>query len=255
MYPNFIGQHRLELASVGSTNTYLLDLVSKTLPTEGMLVRTRHQTHGRGQIGSHWHDEPGKSLLFSVLLRPQWLPVDQAYLLTQVTCLAVYDTLHPYEKSIRIKWPNDVYLRDRKIGGMLLQSVIAGQQFRYVVAGLGLNVHRCVWPASLTEAASLEELTGQAWDQDALLEDLLRQLEVRYVQLRQGQWTQVADDYHQALYRRDEPSFFRERSGREFHGFLRGVNRRGHLQVEEDGVPGLRTFDLKEIAFACMHSY
>jgi BirA family biotin operon repressor/biotin-[acetyl-CoA-carboxylase] ligase len=166
---------------VGSTQTELADLARAGAP-EGTVVVARHQTVGRGRLGHAWWDAAGESLLLSVLLRPPIAPGD-APCLSQVAALAVTDALEAgYGVAAGIRWPNDVLVGDRKIGGILPEAAAAaGGRVEHVLLGIGVNVNETEFPEEIGEAAtSLRRATGRAADVGRLTEFVLDALDRRY---------------------------------------------------------------------------
>lgn len=125
----------------GSTNAVLKKDVASS-PT-GMLVITDEQTEGRGRLGRTWSSEAGKDLVFSVLLRPAMPPehVPLLSLAAGVAAAEALDRLPGLAGRVRVKWPNDVLLGDKKVCGILLESHVKGGRLDWVVAGIGLNVN------------------------------------------------------------------------------------------------------------------
>ena len=111
---------RLEEAS--STNHYLRDLLARGPLPEGSVVVTENQTAGRGQIGNVWESEPGKNLTFSLVLYPDCIPANRQFLISQIAALSVKETLEAYTGDVTVKWPNDIYWKDKKICGMLIEN-------------------------------------------------------------------------------------------------------------------------------------
>lgn len=105
-----------------STNNYLRGLVGKEPLPEGSIVVTEYQTAGRGQVGNTWESEPGKNLMFSIILYPDFLPANRQFLISQIAALSVKETLDAYVDGITVKWPNDIYWHDQKICGMLIEN-------------------------------------------------------------------------------------------------------------------------------------
>ena len=133
------------------------------------IVATREQTAGRGQ-GSHtWHSSPGLNLTFSILYRfdgPFSLDASEAILITQVTSLALRDYLLERGVSARIKWPNDFWVGERKICGILIENELAGKSIRRSITGIGLNLNESAWPEDLPNPVSLRELSGREYVQE-----------------------------------------------------------------------------------------
>lgn len=209
------------------------------------MIITAHQTAGRGQRGNTWEAAPGENLTFSVVLTPTFLRVSDQFQLNIITALAIRDALQAYTtQAVRIKWPNDILVGDRKICGILIENQLQGQRFQHVVAGIGLNVNQLRF--SLPTATSLALVTGQTYDLPRVWEDILQHLETRYLQLRQGAAGALRADYLRHLYGMGEVRAF-EAAGKPFDGTITGIDDAGRLCVQT--THGLRTFGLKEISF------
>ena len=127
----FIGKVVIQLPKVDSTNLYAQSLVAKSKPSEGTVISTYNQRAGRGQIGRKWESEPGKNIAFSVILYPGFLAIRQQFLLNQMVSLAVLDLVAKYtEKAVKVKWPNDIYIEDGKVCGILIQNTLAGRRIQ-----------------------------------------------------------------------------------------------------------------------------
>ena len=194
---------------------------------EGAVAVTEHQTAGRGRAGRDWEDEPGASLLLSVLLRPR--DTSAAPQLSIVCALAVAEAVEAAaDLDVRIKWPNDLVVGGRKLAGILLEGHGAA-----VVCGIGVNVGQT--DASLpgdtrTPTASLRTLTGRQHDRAALLALLLERLEARYDGwLRDGLAPLVPE-----LDRRDALRGRHVRIG-ELEGVADGIAPDGRLRLRRPG--------------------
>ena len=120
----FIGQNLVKLSEVNSTNTYLKELVSKSEPLiEGTVIMADHQFAGRGQKDNIWYSQAGKNLTFSIYLKPSSLAVSKQFILNMVICLGIVDALKPIlGNDSKIKWPNDIYFKNNKLGGILIEN-------------------------------------------------------------------------------------------------------------------------------------
>lgn len=242
----FTGQEFQYLPTCHSTNRVAMEILSSGAASNGMVVITANQTAGQGQYGNSWEAEPGANLTFSVIYRFLNLPVSDQFYLTIVTSLAVYQTLTTYlTKKVNIKWPNDLYCNDRKICGILIQSIIKGKIIDGVVVGIGLNVNQTDFMTP--GAISMKQASGESIDLEMLLKALLENLEVFFVDLQSGKKETLKDLYLQKLYFLNEKRrFFSEIRG-EFEGIIRGVDQSGCLEVERGGSTDF--YNLKEIKF------
>ena len=147
----------MELPSCRSTNQVASDLLSVKKPNEGLVVLTRNQTEGRGQRGSHWESEPGKNLTFSTILKPTFLPISRIFDLTIVASLAIVRSLADFGlESCKIKWPNDIYCRDAKIAGILIENAVRANQIEWAIVGIGLNVNQTKFLTADATSTKLE---------------------------------------------------------------------------------------------------
>lgn len=236
---------------VDSTNSAATRLLAKSNPTEGTVLYADQQLAGRGQIGSQWQSPFGQNLLFSVILYPKFLLATQQFKLHQVVSLALYETLHPllpHSDALRVKWPNDLYYNDQKMGGILIENSLKGTSIQHTIIGIGLNVNQTDFSPELTRATSLQIATGNTHDLTALLGTLCQQLERHYLALKNQRYQALETAYLQHLYRYQTwCSFRRKPSNQPFRGKIIGVSPTGLLQVQT--ATGVELFDLKGIAF------
>jgi len=185
---NLLGQNVVYYPSLGSTNDLLKELASQGAP-EGTLVIADEQTAGRGRLDRKWLAPPGTSLLMSLLFRPNLAP-NQAQRLTMICSLAIADAIEGLTGlPVDLKWPNDIFIRGKKAGGILTELGMRGDRLDYVVVGMGLNIN---WPISaLAElrglATSLSEELGQEVSRLELLWAILEGIEARYKCLKRGE--------------------------------------------------------------------
>jgi len=184
----FVGRRYLYLRETGSTNDVARRLAQEGAE-EGTLVLAEHQTAGRGRLGRRWHAPPGSSLLLSLVFRPPLAP-DRVQQLTMICGLAVVDAIAATTGlQAGLKWPNDVLVGGRKVGGILSEVELRGEGVDFAVVGIGLNVNLELeqLPQGLAvPASSLSSQLGRPVDRLALLRTLLQAVERRYLALRQG---------------------------------------------------------------------
>lgn len=171
----------LWLDTAASTNSELRERMSGLENLS--VVAARAQTAGRGQGTHTWHASPGQNLTFSILYRfegPCALAAADTLLITQVTTLALRDYLLGHGVQARIKWPNDIWVGERKICGILIENMLEGAAVRASIVGIGLNLNETGWPAELPNPVSLRELTGRVYDPGEELRRVQKEIRRRF---------------------------------------------------------------------------
>ena len=235
----------IKLNAIDSTNLFLRSLSIDTNVEDFTVVVAKHQTKGRGQMGTVWSSQDAKNLTFSVFKRFDNLKLDQHFVISMVASLAVINTLKKLNlPKLSVKWPNDILSANKKICGILIENVIKQNNVAATVVGIGLNVNQVNF-SNLPQASSLLNVTGISYDLDELLQSILKELEILFDLVESNQFKTIKTTYESYLFRKDKPSTFKNEEGL-FSGFIKGVSNEGLLEVLlEDNV--LKTFDLKTI--------
>jgi BirA family transcriptional regulator, biotin operon repressor / biotin---[acetyl-CoA-carboxylase] ligase len=246
--PLFTGKKIIHLTETESTNTYAMDVVAKTNPSEGICILADYQTGGKGQIGRYWHSEACKNILVSYIFYPISLQVQDQFYLNIISGLAVRDVVATYVSSVKIKWPNDIYIEDRKIAGILVQNTLRETSIKSTIIGIGLNVNQTIFPIDIPNPTSLSLLTDKVFDIQEILSLLSSRLEFYYLNLKSGQHPLLMATYLTHLYRKDEWAIFKDDHDHIFKGKITGIEAQGRLKIElEDG--RLQVFGFREISF------
>lgn len=236
-----------KLASVASTNKYCeaLDLAQVE---DFTCYWALEQTAGIGQRGNHWEAEPSKNLTFSLVLHPTFLPADRQFRLTQALSLALIDFLSPltFHLSPYIKWPNDIFVGNKKICGTLVSTRLQGTQIASAVCGIGLNVNQIKYPDWIPNPTSLALLTSQEYELEPLLKQLLDCIKKRYMELESGQ--DFEPEYLNRLMNLGVPIHYIYK-GEEIVATITGIDPYGHLLLTVEGGRHL-CCGMKEIALA-----
>jgi BirA family biotin operon repressor/biotin-[acetyl-CoA-carboxylase] ligase len=225
--------------------------VVRQLAGEGKLagegaVMAGFQTAGRGQAGAFWESEAGKNLTCSILYYPR-LPARRAFVIAEMAALSVKGILDRHVRHIAVKWPNDVYWKDRKICGILIENDFRDGRVIRSIVGFGLNLNQTLFFSNAPNPVSLSQITGMQYRPEEMLEQLRSEFH-RYVQQLETEGTKrIHATYERVLYRRDGFHLWKDETGR-FEARLREIEPTGRLILERrDGTISLYAF--KEIEF------
>jgi BirA family biotin operon repressor/biotin-[acetyl-CoA-carboxylase] ligase len=225
-----------------STNDELLRHISEY--DNLSVVAALRQTAGRGQRGNRWVSEGGENLTFSLLLRPSGLPATEFMSLTYLATLSVKGWLCSQGVPAVIKWPNDIYVGNRKICGMLVENTLSGRRIAASVIGIGLNLNQTEFPGELTNPTSLKRLTGKDYPLEETLKELLEGFDFPALESRAGR-VRLWEDYQDGLFQQGLRRPYRNLlTGEEFMGTIKGVTYEGRLLMADGN-----TFSFKEIGY------
>ena len=235
-----------------STNAYLQRLRATT-DIHGCVAVARKQTAGKGMGSNTWESAEGQNLTFSIAFDMSFLPAAMQFQLSKAVPLGILKALKESvpEKTFEIKWPNDIYCENHKIGGILINSTIKGTMMDVSIIGIGLNVNQLEFQDWPTNPASLRNLTGKTYDLEPLLLSICRHLEDERDGLKhcceKKDFSAINENYLNHLFRYHAWAEY-ETAGNRKRLFMEGVDDFGRLQLS-DGNGKLSVFDIKEIKF------
>jgi len=242
-----IGSNLLFFQNLPSTNAHTFDLLKKSKLPEGTILYTNYQSAGKGYSGNKWESEDGKNLLISIILYPSFIKPEDQFLISMVISLGVCDFLMRFIPECSIKWPNDIWVNNDKIAGLLLESSLTGNQIEFTVAGIGLNINQQRFLSNVPNPVSLNQLTGVNYDLPSSLEKLASDLDKRYKQLIGGNYGQIKKEYVSKLYRLNRWHEFRDKNGL-YRGRVLTVGDYGRLIIERQNGE-ISEYSFKETEF------
>ncbi len=193
------------LEKVDSTNNYAMGLVQKGVAQSGNAVFAMEQTAGKGRRGKSWESNKGQNIVLTVIADVQWLPVFSQFQLSVAVSVACYDFLSGYvESDIKIKWPNDIFIGDRKAGGILIENVIKGHLWQWAIIGVGLNINQEKFESANSNAISLKQVTGKSFDIRSLGKELHKNILEKISDLKNGGFDKMLAVYNKHLFARNK---------------------------------------------------
>lgn len=237
----------IHISETSSTNTYMHELLEREKVPEGSCVWADFQTAGRGQIGNVWESEAGKNLTFSIVIYPNFLPANRQFLISELSAYSVKELLDKYISDITVKWPNDVYWKDRKICGMLIENDLSGQNLYASVSGIGINLNQKEFYGGAPNPVSLWQILEHEVDRETCMQEFLDIFYANYVLILEGRENELHDKYMQSLYRKEGFYWYEDANGR-FEATLQGIEPTGHLLLAlKDGT--VRRYEFKEVKY------
>lgn len=219
----------IELNAVDSTNNYAMALIHEGVAQHGTTVLAHHQTAGKGQRGKSWVMDAGTNLSFSVIVCPNFLkPLQGFHLLAMVAATVHQIMAAEIGEEASIKWPNDMFWRDRKTGGILIENVFRGNEWPWAVIGIGLNINQTSFPHFLHKAVSLKQITGKEYDIKQLATALQTALLLAMDELKEHGFEVFYQAYQSKLYKKGQAVKLKKEN-RVFETIVNGVNRQGQL--------------------------
>lgn len=238
-----IGNQLYHLDSVDSTNNFTAKIINDQICQNGAVILADEQTAGKGQMGNTWESERGSNLLCSIAWRPDNLSVNDQSKLSWLVALILHKLLLRFGINAEIKWPNDIYVQNQKIAGILIENQIEGKNISWVIVGIGLNVNQQVFENA--HATSMKNILGPTFTIKTVLSELT-DLFNGYL----NQWDVLQDtfksEFEANLYQKNIKAIYSDKSGK-FEGELMGVQDDGRIviRVGEEN----RIYDLKEVQF------
>ena len=224
---------------------YALELARTKIVPEFTVIRADFQTKGRGQIGNHWVADNGKNLLFSVILHPTHIAANNQFILSQCVSLALFRTVSLFCDDVAIKWPNDLYVGNKKIAGILIENLLSGKNIASSIIGIGLNVNQEDFVGAINPI-SFKNILRRELNIKELLCLFLERLENLYSQIPQNNKT-IQDEYLNHLYLKDRQATFKDKDGL-FVGTISSVAENGQLHIiDEQGKE--RAYYFKEVEY------
>ena len=222
----------IHLSETDSTNRFLRDYHDDA-EDDMVVVTTDFQTAGRGQGTHSWESERAKNLLFSVLIHPVNVAVADQFILSEVGALALKNVLDTHTDGVTLKWPNDIYWRDQKISGTLIETSVSSKGIRRCIFGVGVNVNQQVFRSDVTNPVSLRQIVGHEVDREALLHAIVSHLQDYLRRLYNGEQEPFRKAYHEALYHRQGFWPYIDDNGA-FQAEIITVTPDGHLHLRDD---------------------
>ena len=251
--PRFVGKNSKYIPTCPSTNSLgFEEALSADLP-EGFAWVAGHQTAGKGQRGNQWLAEPDQNLLVSFLLKPGHEALPDQFYLSKSIALGIVTGLNGWAQMkfgenlpLSIKWPNDIYLAGKKVGGILIESNFQAGQWAFSIIGIGLNVNQTEFPD--LRASSLKKFIQdpQAIAIEEIYQAISLGIEAQYQRFQQKDFKNIDQDYHHCLFQHLEEAMYQDSDGT-FSGKILEVNAQGLLCIERNNEH--KWYDLKELCF------
>jgi BirA family biotin operon repressor/biotin-[acetyl-CoA-carboxylase] ligase len=242
----FSRQTIIHLDSVDSTNNYAAKLLKLSRPEEGTVITASFQSEGKGQRGSVWQSEANENLLMSLICYPHQLDAHHQFYLSKCVAVALAEYIEDaIDDDVHVKWPNDIYVANQKIAGILIECQWQENRLQSAIVGIGINLNQTQF--ELVNATSLRALTGNEFRISEEVRRVVRYIEKYYIKLLSGQFSLLDKLYRERLFRLGQPSHFIYRD-EPLEATIIGVDATGQLRLNTKGGQSLLC-DIKEISF------
>lgn len=249
-YPNQINIPIEKRQETTSTNDYLDRLCKQNEAQEFYTVITERQTEGKGQRGNTWESEDGKNLLFSMVVYPTALEAKNQFYLSMLTAVSIVDALGKYTDGFSIKWPNDIYWKDKKIAGILIENELQGKYINQSIIGVGLNVNQEEFQSDAPNPVSLKQIIGTTINIEEIFYKILHGMVASY-RLLEEDFEEMSSTlrilYLRKLFRRNGYHPFRDAKGT-FMAQFEHIDSYGHLYLQDEKGK-IRRYAFKEVEF------
>ncbi|WP_113738220.1 biotin--[acetyl-CoA-carboxylase] ligase [Blattabacterium clevelandi] len=238
------------LQKVDSTNQYIKRNILKYIKN-WTIVWSINQINGKGVGKNHWNTEKGKNLTFSIFLKSIIFPIDKGYIINLIISNAIHKTLFVYNKNIWIKWPNDIILLNKKIGGILIENNVLYKKIYTIIIGIGLNVNQIKFDEKF-QASSLKKILKKNFQLEQLFYELIYSIQKEWLFFMTYGEKFIRNYYINYLYMKDKISFFDIINNNHKHkkitqGIIRNITKKGNLIIEFKKNNKLYSFSQKKI--------
>lgn len=206
---NPLGQPFIELKNVDSSNNYAMQQLKSGKAGHGAAFFAYHQSGGKGRRGKKWESPPGENIILSVVIDTSVFQAKTPFAFSMAVALAVQRFFSFYaKKKIKIKWPNDIYINDRKAAGILVENIFRGKDWKFAIVGIGININQEIFDPQIPNPISLKQITGENYQPAVLARQLCIYLNDAYELLQQNELA-IIEGYNDGLYKKNEVATFK----------------------------------------------
>jgi BirA family biotin operon repressor/biotin-[acetyl-CoA-carboxylase] ligase len=217
-----------------SSNTYANNLIKKEKLKEFSIIWVKNQTHGKGQGNRKWHSLPNQNITISMILYPTFLQTNDLFYLSKITAISCHQLINNYCKNVAIKWPNDIYVKNNKIAGILIENIFSKNTIEASIVGIGINVNQTDFPKNIPNPTSLKLETYNEFSLPELIKELQKIFKENYKLLEDKKFNVVDKIYNKYLYLRNKIVNFVTSQGNIFSAKIIQVNPQGEIELLVD---------------------
>ncbi len=238
----------ISLKTVDSTNNFANQFVkdNKSENVCGTVVFSTHQQQGKGTGQNIWESEKDKNILASIILCPHFLSPEKQFLISKTVSLGILKYFKNKNIDAKIKWPNDIFINNRKIAGVLIENSILGSNISTSIIGIGLNINQQKFIFSSTKPISLTNITNKNYSLIEELKVLLENIFIEYNKLSNKQFDEIDKEYFNNLYKKDVFTEY-QTSTDKFYAKIHSIDEIGRL-VLITKQNEIRKFSFKEVS-------
>lgn len=237
----------IQLKSIESTNAYAWKYLKES--NEDAIIFTNDQTSGKGYAKNKWFTQPNKNLTCSIITNVRFLSPGKQFIIHQITSLAIISFLKKEitnHKSLKIKWPNDIYYKNDKMAGILVENIIGGNTFHKSIVGIGLNLNQEKFPPNIPNPLSLYQLTGKKYNPYQVMEEIAG-LFIKNIEKVENNIDVFNNAYIELLFQYKQEKEYRDIKGNVFKGEIIGIDEYGFLLIKTNNTR--KAYDFKEISY------
>jgi len=237
----------IKILETDSTNLYLRKLLNESDLPNFFCVYADFQTSGRGQKGTVWESNRGENLLFSFLIHSEKIPIEKQFLLSEIVSIGICNALKHSGLDVKIKWANDIFYQNKKLSGILIETIIVGEKMKYAIVGVGLNVNQIEFSENLPNVVSLRQIFEKKLDCQAILKNILIEISILFENFDVKNFDDLQKKYFELLYRNSGYHLFEEKNEK-FYAKILSVGSDGCLKLLTDNNLE-KSFYFKEVKF------
>jgi len=235
---------------IDSTNNFAHQYLSENVNTHdsisGTVIYANFQTSGKGQAGNKWESEKGKNLLLSIIIMPPHLIAEQQFIISKFISVSIILFLRKLKISAKIKWPNDIYIDNKKVGGILIENVISGNYIKSSIIGIGLNINQKNFSKLLPNPISISLLNNKDYEVKDIFTGLTKEIDFQFRKIQNNKYNFFNENYLKYLYRLNKRTLYKI-DGTVVEAKITGITEFGQLIVLCNNEE--RIFNFKEIEF------
>jgi len=233
------------LEEIDSTNKFIKTLINNNAIKNGTIIATKKQTKGKGQQNNKWLTEPNLNLTFSLYLEINIKATHQFYL-SKIIALSIHEFINKEANNTTIKWPNDIYIDNNKIAGILIENTIQGENITKSIIGIGININQINFDTSIPNPISLKNITGKTYDINNSLNEINNIIKHKLKLI--NNFNNIDNSYNNILYKLNTKLNFKEINNNNiFDGEIIGTEQDGRIKIKTQTL--IKRFGFHEIKY------